>query len=170
MQPPAAVELLAKGGPHTLFDRPLIRGARGVVGAVSGLWFLHLPILGLSEAGQSPSEGGFSRLRDCERPLRGAPWFSEPKGLSGHFQRQELSLRPVSQAAGAGDAAVRGWTALTGVARERGERLGWCRGAGGGLQSSTWSLATSSLLIHGAAQAGPSGLAPNRDSSQKDGV
>lgn len=170
MQPPTAAELLAKGGPDTLFDRPLIRGPRGVTGAVGGLWFLHLSVLGWSEARQNPSDGVFSRLRDWERPLPGAPRPSEQESLSGRFQTQELPLRPTSKPAVAGEAGARGWTALKGVSLERGERLGWFRGAGGGLQSSGWSLATSSFLIHGAAQAGPSGLAPKRDSSQKDGV
>lgn len=149
-----------------LFDRPLIRGPRGVAGAVRGLWFLHLSVLGLSEARRSPSEEVFSWLRDWERPLLGAPRSSEPKSLSGHFQTQDLPLRPASKPAVAGDAGARGWTALRGVSLERGERPGWFRGAGGGLQSSGWSLATSSFLIRGAAQAGPSGLAPKRDSSQ----
>lgn len=166
MQPPTALEFMAKEGPDMLFDRPLIRGHRGVAGAVGGLWFLHLSVLELSEARRSPSEEVFSRLRDWERPLPGAPRPSEPKSLSGRFQMQDLPLRPTSEPAVAGDAGARGWTALRGVSLEWGERPGWFRGAGGGLQSSGWSLATSSFLIPGAAQAGPSGLAPKRDSSQ----
>lgn len=175
MQPPAATELLAQGGVDTLLDRPLIRGPRGVARAVGGLWFLRLSVLGLSEARHSPSEGVLSRLRDWERPLLGAsqPWEQEP--LSGRFQRQDLPLRPTSKAAaagdaGAGDAGAGEERALTGVSLQRRERPGWFRGAGGGLQSSGWSLAMSSFLIQGGAQAGPGGLAPNRDSSQKDGV
>lgn len=136
--------------------------------AVEGLWFLRLSVLGLSEARQSPSEGVLSRLRDWERPLLGASRPSEQELLSGRFQRQDLPLRPTSKAAAAGDAGEE--RALTGVSLPRGVRPGWFRGAGGGLQSSGWSLATSSFLIQGGAQAGPGGLAPNRDSSQKDGV
>lgn len=170
MQPPTAVEFLAKEGPDTLFDRPLIRGPRGVAGAVAGLWFLHLSVLRLSEARRSLSEGVFSRLRDWERPLQGAPRPSEQEPLSGRFQTQDLPSRPASKPSVAGDAEVGGWTALKGISLERGQRLGWFRGAGGGLQSSGWSLATSSFLIQGAAQAGPSGLVPKRVSSQKDGV
>uniref|UniRef100_A0A8C0HPE3 RNA helicase n=1 Tax=Buteo japonicus TaxID=224669 RepID=A0A8C0HPE3_9AVES len=71
---------------------------------------------------------------------------------------QDLPSRPASKPSVAGDAEVGGWTALKGISLERGQRLGWFRGAGDGLQSSGWSLATSSFLIQGAAQAGPSGL------------
>lgn len=167
LQPPAALAFLSTGDPDTLLDRPLIRGPWGAAGVVGVLWFFHLSVARLEDR-QILSGGVLSRLTDWERPLPGAPQPSERASLLGCLQPHDFSLWPGSDVAGG--AVAGGWTARRGVPLQCGERPGWFRGAGGGLQSSVWSLATSSFLIRGAAQAGPWGLAPNRDSSQKDGA
>lgn len=155
LQVPAALLFLAKGGPDTRCDRPSPGGPRGAGGAVKGPPFLHLPGLGLSKARQGPSEGVLGQPRDWGRPLP-----VERGSLSGRFHTQDVSRCDTSEPAAAG-----GWAALTRVPLQQRERPGWARGAGGGLQSSAWSLATSSWVMRGAARAGP-----NRDSSQKDGA
>lgn len=161
LQVPAALLFLAKGGPDTHCDRLITGGPRRAAGAVKGPPFLHLSALGVSKGRQGPSEGVLSQLRDWDRPLPGAPGPSERGSLSGRFHTHDVLSRPTSEP----PTAARGWAALTGVSLQHGERPGWLRGAGGGLQSSACSLATSSFLMQGAVRAGP-----NRDSSQKDGV
>lgn len=167
MQPPAALALWSTGDPDTLLDRPLTRGPWGVAGVVGVLWFFHLSVPRL-EGRRILSGGVLSRLTDWERPLPGASQPLEQASLLGCLQPHSFSLWLGSD--GAGGAEAGGWTARRGVPVQCGEGAGWFRGAGGGLQSSEWSLATSSFLIRGAAQAGPCGLAPNSDSSQKDGA
>lgn len=160
LQVPAALLFLAKGGPDTHCDRPITGGPWGAAGAVEGPRFLHLSGLELSKGRQDPSEGVLNQLRDWDRPLPAVPGPLERDSLSGRFHTHAVPSRPTCEPTAAGR-----WAALTGVSLQHGERPGWLRGAGGGLQSSAWSLATSSFLMQGAERAGP-----NRDSSQKDGV
>lgn len=167
MQPLAALAFLSTGNPDTLLDRPLIGGPWGAAGVVGVLWFFHLSVPGLEDR-QILSRGALSRMTDWERPLPGAPQPLEQASLLGCLQPHNFSLWTGSDVPGGAEAG--GWTARRGGSLQCGERPGWFRGAGGGLQSSVCSLATSSFLIRGAAQEGPWGLAPNRDSSQKDGA
>lgn len=163
LQPPAALALWSTGDPDTLLDRALTRVPWRAAGVVGALWFFHLSVPRL-EGRRSLSGGVLSRLTDWERPLPGAPQPLGQASLLGCLQPHNLSVRPGSDVAGGAEAG--GWTARRGVPVQGAERPGWLRGAGGGLQSSECSLATSSFLIRGAAQAGPGGLAPNRVSSQ----
>lgn len=167
LQPCPAREFLAEG-PHMLFDGA---HSRGVVDAAGEPWFSCLSALVLPEARRGRSTEAFKQLRDwerprdCEHPPGGAARTPAPEQPSRCSQAPDWPRRAVPEPAAARSSRSGGRAGGRGLPLGLEGRLGWQRGAGGGLQNRECSLATSALPIR-SAQSGCPGRVPNRDSSQ----